>query len=213
MNASFGVAYCSKGLLIVNTQLEVARITVILRICEIKQVSALRMDLDTLRPILSGLIGGLVVYLFARSGRKPATVDGNRKVLAYGFGFKLFAALLVPCSLFVAYAAAHASSGQVILAACIAATFLAGAVFFAYHAFLVSFAYDETNIYYRSPIAGNHVIPWAAVRDVGYSGLVQSYYLSTPLVRRIWCSNMLIGYEELGAFISEKMQEIHGPER
>jgi hypothetical protein len=74
----------------------------------------------------------------------------------------------------------------------------------------VSFAYDEQHIYYRSPLAGSHTIPWCDVKEVGYSGLAQAHYLRTRQVRRIWCSNMLRGFDELGEFMSRKADELAG---
>jgi hypothetical protein len=93
------------------------------------------MDFDTFRPILSGLIGGLAVYLLARAGSKPAPRIRDRRSLSYGLGFKLFTAILIPVSAFVAYAAAHASSDQLVLAISIATIFVVAAIFFAYHVF------------------------------------------------------------------------------
>jgi len=164
------------------------------------------MDFDTFRPILSGLVGGFVVYLLPYSGRKPAATEGGRRLLIYGLGIRIFTAILIPSSLFIAYAAAHAHPDQAILAVCIAAAF------FSYQVFFVSLAYDNDNIYYRSPIGGNHVIPWPDVVEVGYSWLMQSYYLRTKQVRRIWCSNMLRGYNELEEFIPKKADKLFHPE-
>jgi len=168
------------------------------------------MELDSLRPIISGLLGGFVVYLLSCSGRSPAPRSGNRRRLSYGLGFRVFAAILVPGSLFVAYAASQARSSQLIIAVAIATTFLVAAAFFAYQVFFVSFEYDDQNIYYRSLLAGSHVIPWTEVLEVGYSGLLQASYLRTKQVRRIWCSNMLRGFDELGEFLSKKYDELYG---
>jgi len=170
------------------------------------------MDFDTFRPILSGLIGALVVYFLARSRHKPAKTVGTKKFLVYGIGFKIFSAILIPGSLFVAYAASQARSSQVILAACIAAAFLVSAIFFAYQAFFVSLAYDNDNIYYKTPIGGSYVIPWTDVLEVGYSSFMQSHYIRTIQVQRIWCSYMLCGYEEFGEFLAKKADEHYGPE-
>ncbi len=170
------------------------------------------MELDTFRPILSGLVGGAVVYFLARAGRKPAPRIGNRRQLTFGLGFKVFAAALVPGSLFVTYAAAHARPSQLVIAAVIAIAFLAAATFFAYQAFLVSFEYDDHNIYYRTPIAGPHIIPWSEVVEIGYSGLLQAHFIRTAQIRRIWCSSMLRGFSELGDFLSKKHEELYGTE-
>lgn len=170
------------------------------------------MELDSFRPILSGLVGALAVYFLARAGRKPASRVGSRRKLSYGIGVKAVAVLLVPGSLFVAYAAAHARPSQLAIAAVIAAAFLVAAPFLVYQAFLISFEYDDENIYYRSPLAGSHVIPWPEVVEVGYSRLMQAHYLSSKQVHRIWCSTMLRGFSELGEFLSRKHEELYGPE-
>jgi hypothetical protein len=163
------------------------------------------LDLDWIRPVLSGLAGGLVVYLMARAGRRPAPRVDGRKLLHFGLGFRVVAAVLVPVSLFVAYAALQARRSQWAIAACVATLSLLVAAFFAYQAFFVSFAYDEEHIYYRSPFAGTRIIPWSEVVEVGYSGLLRSHFIRTTAVRRIWCSHMLVGYEELGAFLQRKL--------
>lgn len=163
------------------------------------------LDMDFFRPIISGLAGGFVVYLMARSARKPAKRVKGRTTLTYSTGFRIFAAVLVPGSLFVAYAASQARPSQVVIAAVIAVAFLAAAAFFAYQAFFVHFAYDDDNIYYRSPFAGSKTIPWSEVREVSYSSLMQAHFIRTSSVSRIWCSNMLIGYEELGGFLARRL--------
>ena len=168
------------------------------------------MDSDTLRALASGLMGALVVVLLSRAGRRPAARQGGLRVLRYGLGFRIFAAVLLPFSLFVAYGASQARPSQALLAAAIAAAFLSAGVFFAYQVFAVSLAYDEQNVYYRSPFMGTLMIPWSEVQEVRYSGFMQSYYLRTRPVRRIWCSSMQEGYDELGEHLSRKADELFG---
>lgn len=170
------------------------------------------MDLDIFRHLLSGLIGSLILYLLARAGQKPAARQGDLRVLSYGTAFRVMAALLMPGSLFLAYAVALEGQSQDILAGIATATFLFASFYLAYQAFLVSFAYDEQNIYYRSPLAGYNVIPWAEVEEVAYSDIFQSHYIRTRQVGRIWCTNMLHGYEELGEFLAKKHEELYGNE-
>lgn len=164
-------------------------------------------------PILSGLVATLVVYLLMRVGKKPAAREGDRRVLKFGIGFRVFALLLVPGSLFVTYAAVHARESQLVLALCIATGFLAAAAFFAYQAFFVRLSYDDSFIYYSAPFAGRHRIPWSAVELVAWSSVLQSYYIKTSEVSRIWCSSMLQGYEEFGAFLNAKLEVFDEPER
>src|SRR5262245_25144092 len=167
------------------------------------------MDFDFLRLIISGLIGGFVVFLLARAGRKPAPRSGDARVLSYGPGFQIVVAVLVASAALMTYAAGYAHPSQAVLAAGIAGLFVALTVFLAYQAFFVFFAYDDRYIYYRSPLAGSHTIPWSDV-EVRFSGPMQSFYLRTPQVGRIWCSNMLRGYAELAEFLSHKIEQAYG---
>ena len=167
------------------------------------------MDFDFLRPIISGLIGGFVVFLLARAGRKAAPRSRDARVLSYGPGFQIVVVVLVAGAALMTYAAAYARPSQAVLAAGVAGLFVALTAFLAYQAFFVFFAYDDRYIYYRSPLAGSHTIPWSDV-EVGFSRPMQSFYLRTPQVGRIWCSNMLRGYEELGEFLSQKIEQAYG---
>lgn len=168
------------------------------------------MRLESFAPVVIVLLVTAVVYLLTRAAKKPAIRKGNRRTFSLGIGFKVFAVLLVPASLFVAYAASRAHPSQVVIAFIVASGFLASAIFSIYQAFFVLFEYDDQNIYYRSPLAGSHVIPWSEVLEVGYSGLLQAYFLRTNQVRRIWCSSMHRGFDELGEFLSRKLEELYG---
>jgi hypothetical protein len=162
------------------------------------------MSFNFLNPLLSGLVGAAVVGLLMLAGRRPAKRKGEVRAMSYSIGFRLFAGLLIPGAAFVAYAAAQARPSQQPLAALIAGLFVIAALFFGYQAFLVSFAYDDHNVYYRSPLAGSKTIAWSDIDGVGYSGLLQTHYLRTRSGLRIWCSSMLRGFEELGAFLATR---------
>src|SRR5262245_29512722 len=167
------------------------------------------MSLDFLSAIISGLVGGLVVFLLVRGGRKPAPRSGDARVLSYGPGFQIVVAALTAGAALMTYAATWAHPSQAVLAAVIAGLFVALTASLAYQAFFVFFAYDDRHIYYRSPLAGSHTISWSDV-EVGFSRPLQSFYLRTPQVGRIWCSNMLRGYGELGEFLSRKIEQAYG---
>jgi hypothetical protein len=166
------------------------------------------MDFDSLRPwlrmLVSGLVTVIVVYSLVRVGKQPAIRKGNLRLLSYGLGFRIVAMVSMPGACFVLYAAMHARSGQLIFALIMATAFAAIAVFLAYQTFFVSLAYDDENIYYWSILVGRQIVPWEQVENILYSPIAQSYYLRTKNVRRIWCSNMLRGYEELGEFLDKK---------
>lgn len=156
-------------------------------------------------PVLSGIVATGVVYLLSSAGRRPAKQVGSRRQLTYTNSFRIAAALFIPGSMFVAYAASQARPSQLLLASAIATVMAAAAAFLAYQAFFVRLEYDQTSIYYQSPLAGVHEILWSDVQKVGYSGLMQCHYIQTTQVRRIWCSNMLVGYEELGEFLNQRL--------
>ena len=142
-----------------------------------------------------------------RSGTKRAQRFGDRRILTYSTGFRLFAVVFVPIAAFVAYAATQARPSQQIMALCVATGFLLGTAYLVYQAFMVRFSYDNDKIYYSSPMAGTHEIPWSDVREVGFSHFLQCDYIVTPQVSRIWCSNLLQGHEELGEFIGQKLKD------
>jgi hypothetical protein len=163
--------------------------------------------MDLMRPVVSGLVATVVVLFLMRSGTKRAQRFGDRRILTYSTGFRLFAVVFVPISVFVAYAATQARPSQQIMALCVATGFLLGTAYLVYQAFMVRFSYDNDKIYYSSPIAGTHEIPWSDVREVGYSHFLQCDYIVTAQVPRIWCSNLLQGHEELGEFIGQKLKD------
>jgi hypothetical protein len=157
-----------------------------------------------LRPLISGLIGGLAVYLIIRYTKLTAEVEGELKIVSYSKPFKLFSAALVPFTLFIIYVVSQSYKGQEFAAGLVASGFIAASIFFPYQAFFVSFKYDDLNIYYKSPLCGYRVVPWSNLTKVGYSWLVQADYIVVEGIGRIWCSNMLNGYHELMNFINIK---------
>ncbi|QEI11463.1 hypothetical protein [Cellvibrio japonicus] len=159
---------------------------------------------DWLRPLVSGLIGGLAVYLIIRYTKSTAELEGELKTVSYSKPFKLFSAVLIPFTIFIIYAVSQSYKGQEIAALLVASGFVAASIFFPYQAFFVSFKYDNQNIYYKSPLCGYRVVPWGNLTKVGYSWLVQADYIVVKGIGRIWCSNMLNGYIELMDFIKNK---------
>lgn len=164
------------------------------------------------RPILSGLIGALFVWLMVALTKSEGKRDGRVRHLYYGKPFKVFSALLVPFAIFVVYAVYQSYKGQEVPAFLVAAGFIAGAVFFPYQAFFVKFGYDDDFIYYKSPLSGTKQASWQNLVDVGYSKLLQADYIVVEGIGKIWCSNMLNGYAELGEFIEKKVQELYPEE-
>ena len=116
--------------------------------------------------------------------------------------FKAFAFLSVPFTFFILYAISQSYEGQEISAGLVGLGFILGSIYFHYHAFFVEFSYDDENVYFKSPIAGNKKASWDGLRKVGYSGLLQADYIIVDGIGKIWCSNMLQGYGELMEFLA-----------
>lgn len=161
--------------------------------------------MELLRPIVSGLIGGLVAYILLRTTKAKARPVQGRRYLVYGWGIKVVTALFLPGSLFVAYAASQARPDQRALAVLIALLFVGGALYLAYEVFLVRLSFDEQNIYHDSPLAGHRTIPRAAIEEVGYSHLVQAYYLRAGGYGRVWFSAYMAGFEEFAEYLDRTL--------
>lgn len=109
---------------------------------------------SSLSPIISGLIGGLVVTLMVLFTKSKSKRVGDVRELTFGLFFKAFSFLLVPFTIFVLYAISQSYEGQEIAAGLVGLGFFLGAIFFPYQAFFVEFSYDDENVYFKSPIAG-----------------------------------------------------------
>ncbi|MCP5350675.1 MAG: hypothetical protein H7A10_06865 [Oceanospirillaceae bacterium] len=162
-----------------------------------------------IRPILSGLAGGLVVWALVAFTKDQGKREGSTRHLHYGKPFKIFALLLIPFAAFVVYAVSQSYKGQEIPAFLVALGFVSGAIFFPYQAFLVKFSYDDEFVYYKSPLVGTKKVPWSNLLNVGYSKLLQADFIVVDGIGKIWCSNMLNGYGELGEFLEKKVKELY----
>lgn len=162
-----------------------------------------------IRPILSGLAGGLFVWALVAFTKNQGKRDGDIRYLSYGAPFKIFAVLLIFFAAFVVYAVSQSYKGQEIPAFLVALGFVTSAVFFSYQAFFVQFGYDEAFVYYKSPLAGDKKEPWNNLIEVGYSKLLQADFIVLEGIGKIWCSNMLNGYGELGDFLERKLHELY----
>ncbi len=164
--------------------------------------------LQTIRPVFSGLLGALSVYLIIKFTKNSAKADGELKLMEYGLPFKIFTIILIPFSIFVVYAASHARESQIIIATIVASGFVLGALFSAYHVFFVKFSYDNDFVYYQSPFSKSKKAKWSALVDVGYSNLLQADYIVIEGIGRIWCPTVMNGYTELGIFLERKSQAL-----
>lgn len=158
---------------------------------------------SSISPIISGLIGGLIATLITVFVKRNSERVGDVRQLNYGILFKAFAFLSVPFTFFVLYAISQSYEGQEISAGLVGLGCVLGSIFSPYHAFFIEFSYDDENVYFKSPVAGNKKASWDGLRKVGYSWLLQADYIVVDGIGKIWCSNMLQGYGELMEFLAE----------
>jgi hypothetical protein len=154
--------------------------------------------------IYSGLIGGLVVFAIVFFTNSSSKRIGDVRVLEFGIFFKTFSPLLIPFTIFILYAVFQSFDGQEVAAILVGAGFFAASIFFPYQAFFIKFAYDNDNIYFKSPIAGDKTVPWSNFEEVGYSWLLQADYIVVKDLGKVWCSSMLNGHYELMEFINNR---------
>jgi predicted small integral membrane protein len=168
--------------------------------------------MSVLGPLVSGLVAALVVYLLARSTRTDAPPQHGRYHVAYGRGYRLFAAVAFLMSAFVTYAALQSSPDQRTLALIIAVLFWLGTLYLAYEFFFVHLSYDEHFIYHASPLRGRRQIAWEAVTGIHYSAGTQSFTVTTNGYGNLSVSPMADGsrafVERVSAWVNEmKMTE------
>jgi small-conductance mechanosensitive channel len=162
--------------------------------------------MDWWRPIISGLVGALVVYLLFRLARPVARVEGDRKILEYGRAFRLLVVLFVPVSAFVAYGAAHARPSQALAATLVTLFFVLASAYLLYEVFLVKLGYDQRFIYSYTPLRGQRTVPWESVTEAGYSPLRQAHYLATRAHGTIWFSPWLNGMAEFIEYVEHRSE-------
>lgn len=153
--------------------------------------------------IISGLIGGLIATLMVVFAKSKSERVGDVRQLTFGILFKAFSFLLIPFTCFVLYAISQSYEGQEVAAGLVGLGFLLGSIFLPYQAFFIEFSYDNENVYFKSPIAGDKTASWKGLKKIGYSWLLQADYIVVDDIGRIWCSNMLQGYDELMEFLAE----------
>ena len=163
---------------------------------------------NSIRPIISGLLGALFVFVLVLFTKDKSKREGNIRHLHYGKSFKIFSLLLIPISAFILYAVSQSHKGQEIAAFLVATGFVLCSIFLPYQAFFVSFSYDEEFVYYKSPWVGFKKVPWSNLKKKGYSIFLQSDFTLVDGIRRIWLSNMLNGYTELCGFLEKNLEKL-----
>jgi hypothetical protein len=104
-------------------------------------------------------------------------------------------------SLFVLYAALHASEDQTLIAYLVAGFFLAGSAYLLYQAFFVFFEYDDDALYFGSK---RKKLEWTRLIEKGYSSWRDMNYVTFEGSGTIWISSYMYGVEDFNNFLEQK---------
>ena len=154
----------------------------------------------------SGVVSAASVWGLSAVARPDGHAIGHVRYLTYSSPCKWLAAALVPLSILVVYAMAHAPAKHIALAFVVTAAFLAVMLFVVYQVFFVRFGYDRNAIYFDSPFLRNKKIGWNELEHVGHSNVLQINFLEVAGVGRIWCSSFQNGHRDLGRFLELKAE-------
>ncbi|WP_421982303.1 hypothetical protein [Roseibium sp.] len=157
-------------------------------------------------PIGSGVVSAASVWGLSAVARPDGHTRGHVSFLTYSLASKWIAAALVPLSLLVVYAMAHAPAKHIALAFVVTTVFLALTLFVVYQVFFVRFGYDRNAIYFDSPFMRNKKVGWDDLEHVGHSNAFQVNFLEVSGIGRIWCSSFQNGHKDLGRFLDMKAE-------
>lgn len=153
-----------------------------------------------------GVVSAASVWGLSAVARPDGNTKGHACFLTYSKPCKWVAAALVPLSILVIYAMAHAPAKHIALAFVATAVFLAVTLFVVYQVFFVRFGYDRNAIYFDSPFLRNKKVNWDDLEYVGHSNAFQVNFLEFSSIGRIWCSSFQNGHKDLGRFLELKAE-------
>ncbi|WP_420336408.1 hypothetical protein [Roseibium sp.] len=154
----------------------------------------------------SGVVSVASVWGLSAVARPDGSTKGHVCYLTYSRPCKWIAAALVPLSVLVVLAMAHAPARHIALAFVVTAAFLALTLFVVYQVFFVRFGYDRNAIYFDSPFLRNKKTSWNELEYVGHSNALQINFLEVSGIGRIWCSSFQNGHRDLARFLETKAE-------
>jgi hypothetical protein len=168
--------------------------------------------LDTIRPIISGLAGGIVVWLLYKYViNREITQGAGLGVVQYGTGMKLTMLALFLVIGFIDYAALHAREDQRHIAYSLAFLFTASLIYVAIEVFFVTIAFDDDALKLASPWRATRKILWRNLEDYRWSNAAQWHVFYTQNDGKIRVSPYMIGtnefMEKAFAVLKEKYPE------
>ncbi len=121
----------------------------------------------------------------------------------YTKSFKYLAVVMVGFSLFVLYAAFHASKDQTVIALLVATFFIVSSIYLLYQAFFVYFEYDDEALYFGKK---RIKLEWYRLIEKGYSSILDMNYLRFDDFGTIWISSYMSGMDALSSFLDQKVE-------
>ncbi len=152
------------------------------------------MELDNIRPIVSGLAGGIAVWvMYTYLINRDAIQKGDACVVQYGRGLKITVALLFLVIAFIDYAALHAREDQQHIAYSLAFVFTASLMYLAIEVAFIKITFDSDVIKLVSPWRKAREIPWKSIEDYRWAHLTQWHVFYTKSHEKIRISPYLNG--------------------
>lgn len=166
------------------------------------------------RPILSGLIAFLVIYVLARlAARGGARRQEGWASLSPGRALQGMAVVVLLGSGFVAYAATRAGPGQEVIAAIVAIVFALGAIYLSYSVFFTRFRWNDDAIESWHLLGGTHRLPWSDIAEGGYNRWLQAFWIRGSGGRRVWYSPLWQGIGTFHAELERRVAPVQAPDR
>jgi hypothetical protein len=154
----------------------------------------------------SGVIGGVLATLLlswlATRVVPAARLRNGRYIVEYRLAAKIAGWCFLALGLFTAYAAAHASADQRVLAACVGGTLLLVSLYIFLEAHFVRIEFDDQFVYTFAPWRKRRVIPWSAV--TGYSVASGWYVVKTRGYGSVHLSAQLSGLGTMRDYLEDK---------
>ncbi len=155
------------------------------------------MPIDWLRPLIAGIVAALVVGMLTRSISSHARERDGWRIVGYGRGYRLLAALFVPFCVFVTFAALQAREDQRALAAIVTTAFWAATVILFVEVYFTEIRYNTAEVRVKSVFKRERIVAWDDISGLGHAPRRQSYFLETRNGQTIWVSPLFDGTESL----------------
>jgi hypothetical protein len=150
---------------------------------------------NSLRPILAGLVGAVIAALLLRWALRTRGAGSGEAQVRYGGRMRALSVLMLAIAIGIVYAALHASASQRMMAFLVAAPLLAGSVWFVLEAFVVKATVSATHLTHRSPWRGTRTIPWSTVTGYEFSPEMSCHVLRTSGHGKVRLSSYMSGVE------------------